>query len=223
MHKHKLRTRFYSSSGARTGIDIPRHKCIRGGLGRRVPNRFVLTAPAMTIRVISQHVRRTKSALPCPRAAFLETGIAGRFCNHSPDIASLLVPEAKERGWSRRCQTSEPPSEISPVTPLVTSRFAPQETCDDVHDPQTSPPSVSSPLVGPLARRLAIRQPLVPSVLCLAPTITSSVISGDPPRTVIYPPTTEPTFLYACTPYCNKSCGAVTSLNWFSLAFSDFA
>lgn len=35
------------------------------------------------------------------------------------------------------------------MTALVTSRFATQETCDDVHDPQTLCPSVSSPARRP--------------------------------------------------------------------------
>ena len=147
-----------------------------GGLGRRGPNQFVLTAPMMTIWGISQHVREGRRE----SAPALHQGCVSRNWKLEPlDVFQIIHltwrrfrPKRKsENGPVVRliCQNLSPLREMPWVTPLVTSRFAPQETCDDVHDPQTHRPLVSFPLVGPLVRRLATGQLLIPSVLCLAP------------------------------------------------------
>ena len=109
------------------------------------------------------------------------------------------------------------------MTPTVTSRLTPKKRATTFTTRKPSVPRFPPPLVGPLARRLAIRQPLFSSVFCLAPQRSLlPVISGHPKQSS-KPSATKPTFFSTCIPFCNKSCGARISPQSFFVAFSDFA
>lgn len=77
------------------------------------------------------------------------------------------------------------------MTALVTSRLAPRKRATTYTTRKPSFPRFRPPLVGPLVRRLAIRQPIVPPVFCLVLRRSLPRNLRSSSRTVIYPSSTN--------------------------------